>query len=62
MVKNVYNNNIYVHFRHFEAQEAKSLRVGVNTFFDHLGLVVKTIDQFGPPKTDEHIGDGDKLS
>lgn len=47
---------------HFEAQEAKSLRVGVNTFFDHLGLVVKTIDQFGPPKTGEHIGDGDKLS
>lgn len=47
---------------HFEAQEAKSLRVGVNSFFDHLGLVVKTIQQFGPPKTETHIGEGDHLS
>lgn len=46
---------------HFEAQEAKSLRVGVNTFFDHLALVVKTIQQFGPPKTGINIGEGDHI-
>lgn len=47
---------------HFEAAETKSLRVGVNNFFDHLGLVVKTIEQFGPPKTESHTGDGDHSS
>ena len=54
-------NNLPHHFffRHFEAAEAKSLRVGVNNFFDHLGLVVKTIQQFGPPRTKTHSGDGD---
>lgn len=36
---------------HFEAVEARSLRVGVNSFLDHLHLVVQTLDQFGPPKT-----------
>ncbi|KAL4222750.1 Transcription factor Pcc1 [Mactra antiquata] len=35
---------------HFDALEAKSLRVGVNSFFDHLKLVVNTIEQFGPPR------------
>ncbi|KAH3720525.1 EKC/KEOPS complex subunit Lage3-like [Dreissena polymorpha] len=35
---------------HFEAEEARSLRVAVNSFFDHLTLVIKTIETFGPPK------------
>jgi len=35
-------------FRHFESKEARTLRTAVNAFFDHLILVVKTIDQFGP--------------
>ncbi|XP_077996211.1 EKC/KEOPS complex subunit Lage3-like [Glandiceps talaboti] len=32
------------------AAEARLLRVAVNSFIDHLSLVVQTIDQFGPPK------------
>ncbi|XP_052808292.1 EKC/KEOPS complex subunit LAGE3-like [Mya arenaria] len=35
----------------FKATEARTLRVAVNSFFDHLNLVVKTIEQFGPPKS-----------
>ncbi|XP_045169797.2 EKC/KEOPS complex subunit Lage3-like [Mercenaria mercenaria] len=35
---------------HLEAQEARSLRVGMNSFLDHLNLVVNTIEQFGPPR------------
>ncbi|XP_064614498.1 EKC/KEOPS complex subunit Lage3-like [Liolophura sinensis] len=31
------------------AAEAKVLRVSLNSFLDHLALVVETIDQFGPP-------------
>lgn len=36
---------------HIEAQEAKCLRVGMNSFFDNLNLVVKTIEKFGPPRS-----------
>lgn len=35
---------------HFDAKDTRSLRVGTNSFFDHLNLVVKTIEQFGPPR------------
>ena len=31
----------------FNCEEARTLRVGVNSFLDHLVLVVNTIDQFG---------------
>lgn len=34
---------------HFEASEARILRVSMNSFLDHLILVQKTIAQFGPP-------------
>ncbi|XP_060555802.1 EKC/KEOPS complex subunit LAGE3-like [Ruditapes philippinarum] len=34
---------------HFESKEARSLRVGMNSFLDHLNLVIQTIEQFGPP-------------
>lgn len=40
-------NNLNVHF---EAAEARMLRVSVNNFFDHFNLVVQTIEQFGPPR------------
>ena len=40
-------------YRHFEADEARWLRVGFNGFMDHLGLVVDTIRQFGPPVPDK---------
>ncbi|XP_064647336.1 EKC/KEOPS complex subunit LAGE3-like [Lineus longissimus] len=33
----------------FLAKEAKFLRVSVNSFMDHMALVVETMDQFGPP-------------
>ncbi|VDI27469.1 EKC/KEOPS complex subunit LAGE3-like isoform X1 [Mytilus edulis] len=36
---------------HFEAAEAKMMRVSVNNFFDHFNLVVQTMEQFGPPNT-----------
>jgi len=36
---------------HFTAQEAKSLRVGVNSFLEHVILSTETIRQFGPPVT-----------
>ncbi|XP_041366042.1 uncharacterized protein LOC121381028 [Gigantopelta aegis] len=34
---------------HFEASEARKLRVSVNSFMDHVILVTNTMDQFGPP-------------
>lgn len=33
---------------HFEALEAKSLRVSINSFFEHLRLVCETIRCFDP--------------
>lgn len=36
---------------HWEAKESRVVRVSVNSFMDHLGLVIQTIDKFGPPKT-----------
>ena len=36
-------NVLHVEFR---SQEARTLRVSVNTFLDLLGLVTKTMDQF----------------
>ncbi|XP_059145779.1 EKC/KEOPS complex subunit LAGE3-like [Physella acuta] len=41
------NNSLQIHF---SAPEARMLRVSINSFFEHLMLVVKTIDQFGPPR------------
>ncbi|XP_056008370.1 EKC/KEOPS complex subunit LAGE3-like [Ostrea edulis] len=35
---------------HFESLEARMMRVGVNSFFDHLNLVIQTMEQFGPPR------------
>ncbi|XP_062599732.1 EKC/KEOPS complex subunit LAGE3-like [Saccostrea cucullata] len=35
---------------HFESQEARMMRVGVNSFFDHLNLVIQTMERFGPPQ------------
>ncbi|XP_022307097.1 EKC/KEOPS complex subunit LAGE3-like isoform X2 [Crassostrea virginica] len=35
---------------HFESLEARMIRVGVNSFFDHLNLVIETMEQFGPPR------------
>ncbi|XP_067881720.1 L antigen family member 3-like isoform X1 [Heterodontus francisci] len=34
---------------HWEADEARILRVSVNAFLDHLALVLQTMDRFGPP-------------
>uniref|UniRef100_X1YTL4 L antigen family member 3 n=1 Tax=Capitella teleta TaxID=283909 RepID=X1YTL4_CAPTE len=34
---------------HWVAKEARSLRVSVNGFLEHLNLVVLTMEQFGPP-------------
>ncbi|XP_021366915.1 EKC/KEOPS complex subunit LAGE3-like [Mizuhopecten yessoensis] len=42
----VKDNQLHVHF---EAKEARLLRVSVNSFFEYLNLVVQTMDQFGPP-------------
>lgn len=33
----------------WSADEARILRVSVNSFLDHLALVVETMDKFGPP-------------
>ncbi|XP_076614078.1 L antigen family member 3-like [Chaetodon auriga] len=33
----------------WSADEARILRVSVNSFLDHLALVVETMDMFGPP-------------
>ncbi|KAI8789655.1 EKC/KEOPS complex subunit LAGE3 [Biomphalaria glabrata] len=35
---------------HFQAQEARMLRVSINSFFEHLKLVVETMERFGPPR------------
>lgn len=35
---------------HFEALEARMMRVGMNSFFDHLNLVIETMEKFGPPE------------
>ncbi|XP_069785285.1 L antigen family member 3-like isoform X2 [Narcine bancroftii] len=32
---------------HWEADEARILRVAVNSFLDHLALVLETMDRFG---------------
>ncbi|GFO49708.1 L antigen family member 3 [Plakobranchus ocellatus] len=32
----------------FQASEARTLRVSINSFFEHLKLVCETIDQFRP--------------
>ncbi|XP_041037399.1 L antigen family member 3-like [Carcharodon carcharias] len=34
---------------HWEAEEARILRVSVSSFLDHLALVLQTMDRFGPP-------------
>ncbi|XP_040012567.1 L antigen family member 3-like [Xiphias gladius] len=33
----------------WSADEARILRVSVNSFLDHLSLVVETMEMFGPP-------------
>ncbi|XP_030579879.1 L antigen family member 3-like [Archocentrus centrarchus] len=33
----------------WSADEARILRVSVNSFLDHLSLVMETMDMFGPP-------------
>lgn len=33
----------------FSAEQAKHIRVGVNSFFEALILCTETMDQFGPP-------------
>lgn len=35
----------------FSADQAKHIRVGVNSFFDAIILCTETIQQFGPPAT-----------
>jgi len=35
---------------HFEAQEARTLRVSINSFFEHVNLVCETMKMFGPPR------------
>ncbi|KYO17603.1 EKC/KEOPS complex subunit LAGE3 [Alligator mississippiensis] len=42
----VVENLLHVRWR---AAEARLLRVSINSFLDHLGLVVETMEQFGPP-------------
>ncbi|KAK3108670.1 hypothetical protein FSP39_012979 [Pinctada imbricata] len=37
----------------FIAREARMARVSVNSFFDHLNLVIQTMEQFGPPVIEE---------
>eukprot|EP00062_Callorhinchus_milii_P028041 gi/632992097/ref/XP_007884921.1/ PREDICTED: EKC/KEOPS complex subunit LAGE3 [Callorhinchus milii] len=34
---------------HWEADEARILRVSISTFLDLLALVLETMDRFGPP-------------
>lgn len=36
-------------FRRWSADEARILRVSVNSFLDHLSLVLETMQMFGPP-------------
>ncbi|CAG5117315.1 unnamed protein product, partial [Candidula unifasciata] len=35
---------------HFEAEESRTLRVSINSFFEHLRLVSQTMESFGPPR------------
>uniref|UniRef100_A0A8C8S597 L antigen family member 3 n=1 Tax=Pelusios castaneus TaxID=367368 RepID=A0A8C8S597_9SAUR len=35
--------------RHWKADEARILRVSINSFLDHLALVIQTMEMFGPP-------------
>jgi len=35
---------------HFEAQESRTLRVSINSFFEHVNLVCETMRTFGPPR------------
>ncbi|KAM9326560.1 EKC/KEOPS complex subunit LAGE3 [Gastrophryne carolinensis] len=37
---------------HWQADEARILRVSVSSFLEHMSLVVKTMDRFGPPVSD----------
>ncbi|XP_018424646.1 PREDICTED: EKC/KEOPS complex subunit LAGE3 [Nanorana parkeri] len=37
---------------HWQADEARILRVSVSSFLEHLSLVVKTMERFGPALTD----------
>ncbi|XP_013421177.1 EKC/KEOPS complex subunit LAGE3-like isoform X2 [Lingula anatina] len=48
-VKKTFTLNEKVLQIHFQAKEARTLRVSVNSFLDHLTLVTQTIEQFGPP-------------
>jgi len=34
----------------FEAKEARTLRVSINSFFEHVNLVCLTMQSFGPPR------------
>ncbi|CAL1533868.1 unnamed protein product [Lymnaea stagnalis] len=43
----VHNNIMHIHFA---APEARLLRVSINSFFDHLKLVVETLERFGQPR------------
>lgn len=36
-------------FRRWSADEARILRVSVNSFLDHLSLILETMEMFGPP-------------
>uniref|UniRef100_A0A670YCD1 L antigen family member 3 n=1 Tax=Pseudonaja textilis TaxID=8673 RepID=A0A670YCD1_PSETE len=42
----VTDNILHVQWR---AEEARILRVSINSFLEHLSLVVETMDLFGPP-------------
>uniref|UniRef100_A0A0B6ZCT3 L antigen family member 3 n=1 Tax=Arion vulgaris TaxID=1028688 RepID=A0A0B6ZCT3_9EUPU len=43
----VHDNVVHVHF---EAQECRTLRVSISSFFEHLKLVTQTLESFGPPR------------
>ncbi|XP_071817072.1 EKC/KEOPS complex subunit LAGE3-like [Apostichopus japonicus] len=43
---------------HFTATEARFLRTAVSSFFDFLNLVVKTMEEFGPPFERSSTPDG----
>ncbi|XP_058461183.1 EKC/KEOPS complex subunit LAGE3 [Malaya genurostris] len=45
------NNSLLVELR---GQQAKNVRVGVNSFFESLLLCCETINQFGPVVSDEY--------
>ncbi|XP_053683059.1 EKC/KEOPS complex subunit LAGE3 [Sabethes cyaneus] len=44
-------NQLLVEFR---GQQAKNVRVGVNSFFESLLLCCETLQQFGPPVTESY--------